>query len=437
MTVFSAAEARRYTPGGIHSSNRRVPSLDERVIVRAHGQHIWTSDGNQLLDLHCGSGPVILGHAHEEVDAAAAAGARRLSLSGLIRTDLEIELAEALVRLVPSFESVLFCSSGSEGTYHAVRLARAATGRTKLVKFLGGYHGWHDGVAVDFVEAGSDGPVSMSAGSLASTLEQTISLPFNDVHALQRLFLEQGTEIAGVIVEPVMHNIGVIRPQPGFLETLRLMCSASGTVLIFDEVITGIRHGLGGYQSTAGVIPDLTVLGKALGNGYPIAAVGGKTALMENFSTRKVGGALFLGTYNGHPGSVGAALKTIELYDEASIRDQLFLRGEALVSALQGVVRDLDVPCVVVGLGSVFAIYFQREAPCSLADALSGRPELAVQHREQMIARGVFEIPRVLARSAISAAHTEADLERIVSTTEDCLSEARPTLFGGVEEGSV
>jgi glutamate-1-semialdehyde 2,1-aminomutase len=258
-------------------------------------------DGNEYVDYHAAFGPIVLGHCDAEVDKAAAEATRELGLMGIGTTELEIEAAEAISEHVPSAEMVHFCNSGSEATYNAVRLARAVTGRPKLVKFQGCYHGWHDYLCMNVISPrdrlGKHDPGS--AGMLPEALQNTIVLTFNSVPELEQAFAESGDEIAAVILEPIPHNIGCVMPRPEFLKALRELTKRNGSLLIFDEVITGFRHALGGYQAICGVTPDLTTLAKSMANGYPCAALCGKRDFMQRFATAG-GDVFFAGTYNAH-----------------------------------------------------------------------------------------------------------------------------------------
>ncbi|MEX0699692.1 MAG: aspartate aminotransferase family protein [Acidimicrobiia bacterium] len=416
---MSADRAHRWTPGGVSSANRRSSSLDEHVITAARGAHLWTAAGSRLIDMHGGSGPVVLGHANLAVDSAARDAASRLGLPGVVRTDIEVELAETLVESIPSFDSVLFCSSGSEATYHAIRLARAVTGRRKLLKVEGGYHGWHDSVAVGFLKGDL---TPMSAGALDDVVKQTITVPFNDRDGLLGYMNEWGGETAAFILEPIMHNIGVILPDPGYLELVRSECSRWGIVLIFDEVVSGVRHGVGGFQEISGVTPDLSVFGKALANGYPIAALGGRGDLMDNFSTGG-GTVLFLGTYNGHPGSVAAALTTVAIRKDPQSTLHLEKMGESLAIGWRDLIGQFDLPWTVVRFGSIVALYASHKPPNNQSEALDSSPEVVAACRESMARYGVFENARPLARSCVSLAHTESDIERVLEAAEMSLKE--------------
>jgi glutamate-1-semialdehyde 2,1-aminomutase len=420
-----ADRARDAIPGGVNSGNRWGDGLDDVVVAAASGARFTDVDGREYLDYHGAGGPALLGHCRAEVDRAAAAASASLGLTGVARTEPEIRLAERLSSLVPSAEQVLLTNSGSEATYHALRLARAATGRPLIVKFQGCYHGWHDAVAVNLItpaeRLGRLDP--LSAGALPGTVGSTAVLPFNDLAAAEDLFHDHGGEIAAVIVEPIAHNVGALLPEPGFLEGLRRLCSGAGAVLVFDEVITGFRHALGGYQSICGVLPDLTTLGKALGNGYPIGALVGRRDLMGSFSTSRTGGVFFAGTYNAHPGGVAAALATLDVLESEPVHERVFRLGELARAGLRDTVARLGIPAVVTGYGSVFVTYFMDPGrfpggrPRTFSDLLANDDELFRGYRAEQFRLGVFEFPRSLKRSHVSAAHTDADVDALVRTT--------------------
>jgi glutamate-1-semialdehyde 2,1-aminomutase len=307
MTVQSWADrARSVIPGGVNSGQRQIPGLTDLVITHSAGSQITDQHGRSYTDYHAAFGPQLLGYHDPDVDAAVVAAMSGPDLAGVAVTPGEVELAEEIVRLVPSIEKVLLASTGSEATFHALRLSRATTGRRLIVKFQGCYHGWHDSVSLNVISApdkiGQKDPTSK--GILPEVLDATLVLPFNDPAAVRQAFAEHGPDIAAVILEPVPHNIGCVLPEASFLQALREETTKAGSILIFDEVITGIRHALGGWQSLCGVTPDLTTLGKALGNGYPIAALGGRADLMDQFSTIPGSPVFFAGTYNGHPAVV-------------------------------------------------------------------------------------------------------------------------------------
>jgi glutamate-1-semialdehyde 2,1-aminomutase len=313
---------------------------------------------------------------------------------------------------------VLLTETGSEATFHAIRVARAATGRRHIVKFQGCYHGWHDSVAMNVISlpenVGRRDPISQ--GGIPEVTEATIVCRFNDAEDVERALREQ--DVAAIILEPIPHNIGAVLPRPGFLERLRELCDEHGTVLIFDEVITGFRHALGGYQSICGVMPDLTTMGKAMGNGWPISALGGKRELMELFSTTPGRPAFFAGTFNGHPPTAAAALATIDKLEREHVHDHVFALGERTRAGLREVYARAGVPVVVSGYGSVFVTYFLEGEVRSYDDLLANDVDLFVGVRRELMRHGIFELPLNLKRSHFSFAHTDEDVDRLLEATE-------------------
>jgi glutamate-1-semialdehyde 2,1-aminomutase len=422
-----AARARRVIPGGVNSGQRQVAGLENLVIRSTEGATFTDEDGRVYVDFHSAFGPPLLGHNHPEVDAAAARAAAANDLMGIGVTRTEIELAEKLVEHVPSVEQVLLTATGSEATFHALRVSRAATGRRHVIKFQGHYHGWHDSVAMNVISPADrvGGKDPLSQGILPEVLDATIVCPYNDADAVERALIDY--DVAAVILEPIPHNIGCVLPLPGFLERLRELCTLHGTVLIFDEVITGFRHGLGGYQTFAGVTPDLTTLGKAMANGYPISALGGRADLMELFSTTPGRPAFFAGTFNGHPGMSAAALATIDVLERQPVHEHVFALGRQVRSGLAEVYEDLGIPAVVTGFGSVFVTYFLEGPIERYDDLLANDAELFCGYRRQLMSDGYFELPLNLKRNHVSYAHTAEQLDGLIRATGDAVERALAT----------
>jgi glutamate-1-semialdehyde 2,1-aminomutase len=337
-------------------------------------------------------------------------------------SEVEVELAERICELVPSAERVLLTETGSEATFHALRVARAATGRRHVIKFQGCYHGWHDSVAMNVISlpenVGKKDP--LSKGVLPEVTDATIVCRFNDAADVERALTDN--DVAAIILEPIPHNIGAVLPKPGFLERLRELATKHGAVLVFDEVITGFRHALGGYQSIAGVTPDLTTLGKAMGNGWPISALAGKADLMEMFSTTPGRPAFFAGTFNGHPPTVAAALATIDKLQREPVHEHVFALGERTRRGLRELYARLGVPVWVGGYGSVFVAYFLDGEPSSYDDLLANDVELFTGYRRELMKHGIFELPLNLKRSHFSYAHADDDVDRLLEATEVAVS---------------
>jgi glutamate-1-semialdehyde 2,1-aminomutase len=415
-----AARARAVIPGGVNSGQRQVPGLESLVVVRTGGCTFEDSSGRVYTDYQSAFGSALLGHNDADVDRAFAEAARVVDLVGVGVTPIEVELAEKLVAVVPSLERVLLTVSGSAATFHALRLARAVTGRRHVLKFQGGYHGWHDSVAMNVLSRpgrlGRRDPAS--TGILGEVLEATLIAPFNDLAAVSRLVDEHPDDVAAVIVEPIAHTMGTMLPQPGFLEGLRELCSRRGIVLVFDEVITGFRHAVGGYQSICGVTPDLSTFGKAMANGYPIAAVGGRADLMDEFSTYPGHPVLFAGTFNGHPACAAAALATIAKLEDEPVHEHVFALGDRIRRELAALYERLGVPAVIAGFGSIFVPYFLPGPVSSYADLLANDADLFVGYRRALIEEGIFELPLNLKRSHVSYAHAEHHVDELLAATE-------------------
>lgn len=411
--------ANRVIPGGVNSGNRRLGW--PLAVVEAQGAHFTDADGTRYLDYHAAFGPLILGHNHPAVNAAVRDITTRLDIIGVGVTDIEVELAEKLCQLIPSAERVLLTNSGSEATYAALRLARAVSGRHTIIKFQGTYHGWHDAVLMNVISTaekiGHKDPLSL--GMLPEVIDHTLVLPFNDVEALSATLDEQGDEIAAVLVEIIPHNIGCVLPRPEFLQALRQQCSVHGIVLIFDEVITGFRHGLGGYQQICGVTPDLSTFAKAMANGYPIAALVGRAELMDRFGPG--GGVVFAGTYNGHPVGVAAALATIGELESGSVHHHCFALAQQAGDGIQSIADELGIPMTVARFGSVFVPYFMEGPIENYTDLLRNNTERDTAFRQGMCERGIFMLPTALKRNHVSAAHTRADIDRTLEASRDVL----------------
>jgi glutamate-1-semialdehyde 2,1-aminomutase len=408
-------------PGGVNSSLRRC--LPHLVFVRSKGAVITDSENKDYIDYHAAFGPNILGFSDPTVDRAVAHAIDDIGLIGVGTTEQEIHLAEKICQHVPSAEKVLLCNSGSEATYAAIRLARAVTGRKKIIKFQGAYHGWHDYLAMNVIspreKLGELDP--LSAGSLPEAMAQTLVSTFNDLSHVEDTLRAHKGDVAAVILEPILHNIGCVLPEAGFLEGLREITRREGIVLIFDEVITGFRHGLGGFQKICGVIPDLTTLGKSIANGYPLAALCGKKELMDRFRTHPDGDVFFAGTFNGHPLACAAALATIEVLEKETTYPYLFGLGERMRKGLSEIVSRLGLKATVAGFGSVFLTYFLEGRIRNYSDLLRNDSELFVNYRMRLIERGIFMLPMNLKRNHVTLSHTAEHVDRTLEACEEVL----------------
>ena len=420
-----AARAAAVIPGGVNSGQRQVPGLEDLIIAGTSGSTFTDASGRVYTDYHAAFGPPLLGHNDPDVDAAVSRGRPHGRPDGDRRHAGRDRAGRAARReCAVAREGAPRRATGSEATFHALRVARTATGRRHVIKFQGCYHGWHDSVAMNVISpaerVGSKDP--LSDGMLPEVIDATIVCPFNDAAAVERALDEHDGDVAAIILEPIPHNIGAVLPQPGFLERLRELATKHGTVLVFDEVITGFRHGLGGYQAVAGVTPDLTTLGKAMANGWPVSALGGKAELMDLFSTTPGQPAFFAGTFNGHPATSAAALATIDKLEREPVHEHVFRLGERARTGLQALYDRIGVPAVVSGFGSVFVSYFLEGPVVSYDDLLRNDVDLFVGYRRELMKDGIFELPLNLKRSHFSYAHTDEDVDRLLEATEGAVT---------------
>ena len=406
-TLFELSQ--QVIPGGVNSPVRAFRSVGGTPVFfqRAQGAHFWDADGKRYIDYVGSWGPMVLGHAHPEVVEAV----RRAAGNGLsfgAPTEAEYELALLLTRLLPSLELVRLVSSGTEATMTAIRLARGFTGRSKIVKFEGCYHGHADAL---LVKAGSGAltlGIPSSAGVPAEVTQHTLVLDFNDLAGVERAFAEHGAQIAAVIVEPVAGNMNLVLPAPGFLPGLRELCTRHGAVLIFDEVMTGFRVGPQGAQGLYGIMPDLTTLGKVVGGGMPLGAFGGRRDIMEKIAP--LGPVYQAGTLSGNPLAVAAGLSTLEVLQSRGFFDRLGQATRALVEGLAGAAREAGVAFSAQSVGGMFGVYFSAAAPGSYAEVMRADREAFNRFFHAMLARGVYFAPSAFEAGFVSSAHTSADI---------------------------
>ena len=415
-----AARAEAVIPGGLLSPSRRLGA--PIAFARAEGPYLYDADGNRYTDYHCAFGANVLGHRPPAVAAAIAKTAENLDLIGAGVLELEVEVAELLVNAIPCADQVAFCSSGSEATYHALRLARAYTGRKQIIKFQGGYHGWHDYVAMNGQSSrqmlGSYDP--MSDGMLFDAARHTAILPYNDAGAVEDYIRKNPGEVAAIIVEPIAHNMGAVIAETQFLSDLRRITTEHGVVLIFDEVITGFRHALGGYQSIVGVTPDLATFGKAATSGYPIGLVAGRREIMERVGRTGEGAVFMGGTFNGTPSSMAAVKATVEELARPGVYERLFELGAYLRGEIDGIIARHGLKAQAAGFGSVWLVYFFDGAFRDYTDLLRNDNDLDMRFRRALIAgRQVFQ-PLQLKRLYLSLSHDRAVLDdtlELIDTT--------------------
>jgi len=408
--------AQRHIPGGVNSPVRAFKGVggDPVFIDRASGAYIYDSEGRRYIDYVGSWGPMILGHAHPEVIEAVIEASRK-GLSFGAPTELEVRIADKVCELVPSLDMVRMVSSGTEATMSAIRLARGYTGRDKIVKFEGCYHGHSDSL---LVKAGS-GALTLgepsSPGVPAALAELTLTLHYNDIDQVREVFSEVGDEIACIIVEPVAGNMNCIPPVPGFLEGLREICDEHGSVLIFDEVMTGFRVALGGAQGLYGITPDLTTLGKVIGGGMPVGAFGGKREIMEKIAP--LGPVYQAGTLSGNPVAMTAGLKTLELISAPGFFDELGAKTERLITGLVEAGRAAGIPVTENHVGGMFGLFFTgAEKVTDFAGSTACDQEAFKRFFHAMLDEGIYLAPSAFEAGFVSAAHGDADLEQTLES---------------------
>ncbi len=397
-------------PGGVNSPVRAFRSVggDPRFLKRGLGPYVWDEDDRRYVDYVGSWGPLIAGHAHPDV-VRAVQEAAAFGLSFGAPTVGELEMAERLIQLVPSMEEVRLVSSGTEATMSAIRLARGYTGRHKILKFEGCYHGHADSL---LVKAGS-GALTFgqpsSAGVPPEIAAHTLTLPYNDITAAEALFAQIGAEIACIIVEPVAGNMNLITPAPGFLQTLRQLCTRYGALLIFDEVMTGFRVGLSGAQGLYNIDPDLTTLGKVIGGGMPVGAFGGKRAIMEKLAPN--GPVYQAGTLSGNPVAVAAGMATLKIVQMPGFYEQLTARTQTFANALTALAQAQGVNFCAQAVGGMFGLYFSTKPPTSYAEVMRCDKAAFNHFFHAMLDAGVYLAPSAYEAGFVSAAHTDADIQ--------------------------
>jgi glutamate-1-semialdehyde 2,1-aminomutase len=414
--------AQRVIPGGVNSPVRAFCSVGGTppFVQRGKGARVWDADGRAYIDYVGSWGPLVVGHGHPRVvKAAQHAAARGLSFGAPTRQ--EVEMAELLCRLVPSLEQVRLVSSGTEATMSALRLARGYTGRSRVVKFEGCYHGHADAL---LVKAGS-GALTFgqpsSAGVPPETAAHTVVLEYNSRSAVQRAFQREGSEIAAVIVEPVAGNMNLVAPRPEFLQGLRRLCTQHGSLLIFDEVMTGFRVALGGAQALYGVRPDLTTLGKVIGGGLPVGAFGGRRDIMRSIAP--LGPVYQAGTLSGNPVAVAAGLATLKLVQAPRFFDRLAATARALCEGLTRAAQERGVPFCAASVGGMFGLYFRKTPPVSYAEVMQCDKEAFNRFFHGMLSRGIYLAPSAYEAGFVSSAHGPAEIAKTVAAAKSVFSD--------------
>jgi glutamate-1-semialdehyde 2,1-aminomutase len=417
------ARAERILVGGVNSPVRAFKAVGGAplVIDRAAGSRVWDVDGREYIDYVCSWGALILGHADPDVVAAIADQAGRGTSYG-ITSPLEIELGEQIARAIPSIEKIRFVSSGTEAAMSAIRLARAFTRRDLILKFEGGYHGHADAFLSEAGSGLATLSISSSPGVPDAFARLTLNAPYNDVAAVERLFAEHARKVAGIIVEPVAANMGVVPPVRNFLETLRRITERSGALLIFDEVITGFRLTHGGAQKIFGIQPDLTILGKIIGGGLPVAAYGGRRDIMEMIAP--LGPVYQAGTLSGNPLAMRAGLATLPKLQAPGFYDGLDARARRLAGGLRAALSETGVSGQINEIGSLLALFFTADRVSNYAQAKGSDTAVFGTFFREMLSRGVLLPPSQFESLFISSAHTDEDVEITLAAARSALRAA-------------
>ena len=425
----------RYIPGGIVSVNR--VTNPEITFVKGLGAYLWDADGNRYIDYHAAFAPHFLGHNDPHVTQAVSRVLQQgASLYGSGTTLLEGQLAEMICKHVPSVETVQFLNSGSEATYQAIRLSRAVTGRDHIIVIQGGYNGWHNDVSCNLmtpledlgarVSPGEYAYKPISAGVPIDHQKLVHIVNFNDLDSVR--YVCKKYPIAALLTEPILQNIGVVKPEPWYLSGLRTLADEFGFLLIFDEVKTGFRHAIGGYASIAKVKPDLAVFGKAIANGYPMAVIGGKRRLMDFFVHPDLSKRVLLaGTYNAHPVPTIAAVSTIErlLMNDGEVYRHVETLGDQMQRGIEQIMRSAGLCAVVARQGSAFCIYFMDHQPKDWHDLAEHHNfALDTKMRKNLIEQGVYFFPLAVKQCSISAAHTKEDVQFTLEQIQQALAKA-------------
>jgi glutamate-1-semialdehyde 2,1-aminomutase len=407
MALFERAQS--LMPGGVNSPVRAFKAVGGTpfFVAKGEGCYLWDVDGNRFIDFVCSWGPLILGHAHPEVVAAVKEAVERGTTYGA-PTELEVALAEKIQQAFPSMEMLRLVNSGTEATMSAIRAARGYTGRKKIVKFEGCYHGHADYLLVKAGSGAATFGIPDSAGVPEGTAQDTIVLPYNDIKALNETVDTMGEEIAAVIVEPIAGNMGVVLPKPEFLAALRQQTEKRGIVLIFDEVITGFRVAYGGAQSLYGIKPDMTCLGKIVGGGFPLAAYGGRKEIMQTVAP--LGPVYQAGTLSGNPVAVTAGLKTLEILERDNPYPELERRTKQLTQVISEAAKEAGVPVQINQIASMFTVFFTDQPVVDYASARRSDTQRYARFFHALLERGVYFPPSQFEASFLSTAHDDEAL---------------------------
>ncbi|HXH66447.1 MAG TPA: glutamate-1-semialdehyde 2,1-aminomutase [Candidatus Limnocylindrales bacterium] len=416
--IFENAE--KVLVGGVNSPVRAFRSVggDPLIIERGSGQYLYDADGNQLLDYVCSWGAMLLGHAHPAVNEAIAAQARRGTSFG-VTTELELQLATLITRAIPFIEKVRFVSSGTEATMSAVRLARGVTKRDFIIKFEGCYHGHAD----SFLSQAGSGLATLGIAECPGVPQAlaalTLNVPYNDLEAVEKVFLEHKDKIAAVIVEPIAANMGVVLPKEGFLQGLRELTRKHGALLIIDEVITGFRLHNGSAQTLLGVDGDLTTMGKIIGGGVPVAAYGGRAELMNNVAP--LGPVYQAGTLAGNPLAMSAGIATLTELAKPGFYESINAHAKRLAHGLRNALAGAGIPAQVNSIASLSTIFFTPDHVTNYTGAKRSDTKLYARYFREMLNRGIFLAPSQFEAAFVSASHTAADIDRTLATAQEVL----------------
>jgi glutamate-1-semialdehyde 2,1-aminomutase len=418
------ARASRIIPGGVNSPVRAFRSVggSPLFIKRAYGSRVVDADGNEYVDYVGSWGPMIMGHAHPKVLEAAHAAVDNGTSYGA-PTELEVRLAEKIIEAVPSVEVVRLVNSGTEAVMSALRLARGFTGRDRIIKFDGCYHGHSDGLLAQAGSGLATLGIPECPGVPAAFTELTTSLPYNDLQAVEDAFRQAPDGYAALILEPVAGNMGCVPPAPGFLEGLRAVTEKHGALLVFDEVMTGFRLAYGGAQERYGITPDLTTMGKVVGGGFPLAAYGGRREVMQQIAP--AGAVYQAGTLSGNPVAVSAGLAQLELLEDRSAYPLLEERGAQLEAGLRAAAAEAGVPSTVNRVGSMITAFFTDQPVRSYADAKTCDTVRFGAFFRAMLDRGIYLAPSQFEAAFLSTAHSEEDVARTVDAARESLLEIR------------
>jgi glutamate-1-semialdehyde 2,1-aminomutase len=400
----------------------KAVGMDPPFIDRAEACFLWDMEGNQYVDYVCSWGPMILGHGHPEVVKALEERVWKGTSYGA-PTELELEMAETIINMVPSIEMVRMVNSGTEATMSAIRLARGFTGREKIIKFEGCYHGHADSLLVSAGSGVATFAIPGCPGVPENVARQTISLPFNDLDGVVQAFAKFGSEIAAVIIEPIPGNMGVIVPQKEFLTELREITMENGVLLIFDEVISGFRVGPGGAQELYGLMPDLTCLGKIIGGGLPVGAYGGRRDIMEEMAPE--GDIYQAGTLSGNPLAMTAGLATLKVLQNKSVYQELEEKGRMLFSGLEDAAKSAGVKVVINRIGSMGSLFFGENLVTDFASAKASDADKYKSYYAKMLEQGIYLAPSPFEACFVSTAHDENSIQKTIdgaATSFDALS---------------